>query len=335
VQDPFVVAFVVGVTPSKWARIWGERMARPLELRPLPRDAALAALADGSAHVALVRLADDGLAQVALPAEFSAIALYTENAVVIAPKDHPVTAFESLTLADLAGEKVLGEALLGEAVLGGAVRSEAGLGGAVRSEAVLGGALLGEAGLGGAVRSEAELGGALWGEAVLGRALLGEAVRGEAVLGEAVRGEAGGDTEPDWAGLISLVAANVGVAIMPQPVARALSRRDVVATPITATLETRIALVWVTARQIPETEEFIGIVRGRTANSSRGAGESGAGGASSGEAGSGGAGSSGAGSGGAGSGGAGGQQPKGSKASSSRSATPSRRDPRASRARRR
>ena len=314
-QDPFVVAFVVGVTPSKWARIWGERMARPLELRPLPRDAALAALADGSAHVALVRLADDGLAQVALPAEFSAIALYTENAVVIAPKDHPVTAFESLTLADLAGEKVLGEALLGEAVLGGAVRSEAGLGGAVRSEA--------------------ELGGALLGEAVLGRALLGEAVRGEAVLGEAVRGEAGGDTEPDWAGLISLVAANVGVAIMPQPVARALSRRDVVATPITATLETRIALVWVTARQIPETEEFIGIVRGRTANSSRGAGESGAGGASSGEAGSGGAGSSGAGSGGAGSGGAGGQQPKGSKASSSRSATPSRRDPRASRARRR
>jgi len=285
VQDPFVVAFVVGVTPSKWARIWGERMARPLELRPLPRDAALAALADGSAHVALVRLADDGLAQVALPAEFSAIALYTENAVVIAPKDHPVTAFESLTLADLAGEKVLGEALLGEAVLGGAVRSEAGLGGAVRSEAV--------------------------------------------------RGEAGGDTEPDWAGLISLVAANVGVAIMPQPVARALSRRDVVAIPITATLETRIALVWVTARQIPETEEFIGIVRGRTANSSRGAGESGAGGASSGEAGSGGAGSSGAGSGGAGSGGAGGQQPKGSKASSSRSATPSRRDPRASRARRR
>ena len=304
-QDPFVVAFVVGVTPSKWARIWGERMARPLELRPLPRDAALAALADGSAHVALVRLADDGLAQVALPAEFSAIALYTENAVVIAPKDHPVTAFESLTLADLAGEKVLGEALLGEAVLGGAVRSEAGLGGAVRSEA--------------------ELGGALLGEAVLGRAL----------LGEAVRGEAGGDTEPDWAGLISLVAANVGVAIMPQPVARALSRRDVVATPITATLETRIALVWVTARQIPETEEFIGIVRGRTANSSRGAGESGAGGASSGEAGSGGAGSGGAGSGGAGSGGAGGQQPKGSKASSSRSATPSRRDPRASRARRR
>ncbi len=253
-QDPFVVAFVVGVTPSKWARIWGERMSRPLELRPLPREAALAALADGSAHVALVRLPDadlpgsglpgSGLPGFGIPADFSAIPLYTEAAVVVAPKDHPVTAFESLTLDDLAGEVVLGA----PAASGGS--------GVASGQDVSGG------------------------------------------LEPAVEH----DAEPDWAGIIALVAANVGVAVMPQPVARALGRRDVTATPITGTPETRVGLVWVTARQIPETEEFIGIVRGRTANSSRGAGE---------------------------------EQPKPPKASNSRSGTPSRRDPRASRARRR
>ena len=272
-QDPFVVAFVVGVTPTKWARIWGERMSRPLELRPLPQDAALAALADGSAHVALVRLSDAGVLGSGLhgsglpgsgvpgsrvpgsgmPAEFSAIPLYTETAVVVAPKDHAVTAFESLTLEDLVGEVVLG------------------------------------------------------------------AGAGPGHSGPAGQAEPDGSTaaEPDWAGLIALVAANVGIAVMPQPVARALSRRDVAATPITGTPETRVGLVWVTARQIPETEEFIGIVRGRTANSSRGAGEPGAGGA------------------GAGGTGADGEQSKPAKPASSRSATPSRRDPRASRARRR
>jgi len=72
----------------------------------------------------------------------------------------------------------------------------------------------------------------------------------------------------DWAAAVELVAANVGVAVMPQSVARALSRKDVVARPVTDGPETRVALVWSTTT--PEVEEFIGIVRGRTANSSRG-----------------------------------------------------------------
>ena len=55
-SEPFVVAFVPGATPGKWERIWRERLPRsPLELRPLPQDAALVALRDGSAHMALVR----------------------------------------------------------------------------------------------------------------------------------------------------------------------------------------------------------------------------------------------------------------------------------------
>ncbi len=68
---------------------------------------------------------------------------------------------------------------------------------------------------------------------------------------------------------VALVAANVGVSIMPQSVARALSRKDVVARPLVGAPETAISLVWPIVGAHPLCDEFIGIVRGRTANSSR------------------------------------------------------------------
>lgn len=77
--------------------------------------------------------------------------------------------------------------------------------------------------------------------------------------------------EGQWGPLVELVATGVGVAVMPQSVARAFSRRDVIARPVTDAPPTRIALAWLTGNPAPELEEFIGIVRGRTANSSRGA----------------------------------------------------------------
>lgn len=171
-SEPFVVAFVTGVTPAKWARVWGERMPQvPLELRPSSAADAVAALHDGSADVALLRVpvADDAL---------SAIRLYEEQPVIVAPKDHVFEALDSVTTADLADENLVDD--------------------------------------------------------------------------------------------IELVAANVGVAIMPQSVARAHSRRDVITRPLTDAPTTTIALVWPTARTTPLVDEFIGIVRGRTANSSRG-----------------------------------------------------------------
>ncbi len=76
--------------------------------------------------------------------------------------------------------------------------------------------------------------------------------------------------EGDWDETIPLAAANAGVAIVPQSVARAHSRRDLVARPVTDAPATRVWLAWPSARTSPEVEEFIGIVRGRTANSSRG-----------------------------------------------------------------
>lgn len=174
--EPFVVAFVPGVTPGKWTRIWGERMRRePLEVRPMEQDDALAALRDGTAHMALVRdvTADD---------ELHVIPLYRERPVVVAPKDHAVAAFDALTLADLEGETML---------------------------------------------------------------------------------------EGQGADTVELVAANVGLAVMPQSVARAHSRRDVVARPLEGVDDTGIGLAWLRSFDDPRAQTFIGIVRGRTVNSSR------------------------------------------------------------------
>lgn len=169
----FTVAYVLGVTPGKWAGIWNERMPRhPLTLSQVSSADAVAALVAGAADVALLRLPLDDQS-------LSSIPLYVEKPVVVVPKGHVVEALDSVHLAELEG-----------------------------------------------------------------------------VL------------EGDWAANVELVAANVGVAVMPQSVARALSRKDVVARPVVDAPETQVALVWRTTT--PEVEEFIGIVRGRTANSSRG-----------------------------------------------------------------
>jgi len=176
VSEPFVVAFVPGVTPGKWSRIWDERMRRErLELTPLEQVAAIDALRSGEADMALVRdvVADD---------EFHVIPLYREQPVVVAPKDHPVTAFESVAIEELDGETIL---------------------------------------------------------------------------------------EGQGADTVELVAANVGLALMPQSVARAHSRRDVVARPVTGVPDTGIGLAWLRSNDDPRSEVFVGIVRGRTVNSSR------------------------------------------------------------------
>jgi DNA-binding transcriptional LysR family regulator len=176
-SDPFVVAFVLGVTPGKWARLWNERMPRhPLELRPTEPADAVGSLLDGSVGAAFLR-------SFAPHDSLSAIELYIEQPVVVVPKDHAIETVEFATLADLEGENLLDS----------------------------------------------------------------------------------GDAAAD----IDLVAANVGVAIMPQSVARALSRRDVVARPLGDAATTGVSLVWPSARQSDAVDELIGIVRGRTANSSR------------------------------------------------------------------
>jgi hypothetical protein len=68
---------------------------------------------------------------------------------------------------------------------------------------------------------------------------------------------------------VELVAAGVGALVVPQSIARLHARKDVVARPVTDDETTEIAIAWLEDALTPEIEEFVGIVRGRTAASSR------------------------------------------------------------------
>lgn len=77
---------------------------------------------------------------------------------------------------------------------------------------------------------------------------------------------------------IELVGAGIGFVVVPQSVARQYARKDVVHRRLRDYPETRIAIAWrdnpAEAPELAEwIEEFIGITRGRTANSSRGKAE--------------------------------------------------------------
>jgi len=75
-------------------------------------------------------------------------------------------------------------------------------------------------------------------------------------------------TVPDEAAL-ALVAEADAVLRVPLSVARSFSRRDLVARPVTDAPPTTVALAWRVDRGGPLVDEFVGIVRGRTANSAR------------------------------------------------------------------
>ncbi len=69
---------------------------------------------------------------------------------------------------------------------------------------------------------------------------------------------------------IETVAAGTGVVTVPMSVARLHHRKDVVNRPVTDLSETEIGLAWLKEYDDPRVETFIGVVRGRTARSSRG-----------------------------------------------------------------
>jgi len=68
---------------------------------------------------------------------------------------------------------------------------------------------------------------------------------------------------------IDLVSIGEAVLHVPQSIARSESRRDFVYRPITDAPRTTVGLAWLVDNPHLLIEEFIGIVRGRTANSSR------------------------------------------------------------------
>jgi DNA-binding transcriptional LysR family regulator len=68
---------------------------------------------------------------------------------------------------------------------------------------------------------------------------------------------------------IELVAAGVGLLIVPQSLARLHHRRDLTYRPLADAPGSGVGLSWPDAENTDLMEEFIGIVRGRTVNSSR------------------------------------------------------------------
>lgn len=75
-------------------------------------------------------------------------------------------------------------------------------------------------------------------------------------------------------GVVDVVAAGAGLLVLPLPYARSLSRRDVVERPLEGVRATRMGIAWSPAREGDELiDEFVGIVRGRTASTSRGGAE--------------------------------------------------------------
>ncbi|MBJ8346433.1 LysR family transcriptional regulator [Antrihabitans sp. YC2-6] len=68
---------------------------------------------------------------------------------------------------------------------------------------------------------------------------------------------------------IELVAAGVGVVIVPHSIARLHARKDLVYRTVVDAPATEIAVSWLSSHTTDHIEEFIGIVRGRSERSSR------------------------------------------------------------------
>lgn len=68
---------------------------------------------------------------------------------------------------------------------------------------------------------------------------------------------------------IEVVASGTGILIVPMSVARLHQRKDVVQRPVADLPTTKIALAWLVENDDERVQTFIGIVRGRTARSSR------------------------------------------------------------------
>jgi DNA-binding transcriptional LysR family regulator len=73
----------------------------------------------------------------------------------------------------------------------------------------------------------------------------------------------------DTEAAIEIVASGVGIVIVPMSLARLHHRKDVGHRPLAGGPASTVALAWPVDRTTPAVEAFVGIVRGRTANSSR------------------------------------------------------------------
>jgi hypothetical protein len=184
--------------PDKWVRVWnGRHPDVPLTLTQVPAEAAAERLRGGEADAGLLRLPVDRTV-------FSAIPLYTEQTVVVVPKDHLVTAVDEVMPDDLSDDIVLHPL---DDVLD-------------------------------------------WERGLPGRPAL--------------------ERPATTADAIELVAAGIGVLVVPLSLARLHHRKDLAHRPLKDGPESTVALSWPEEATTDQVEDFIGIVRGRTVNSTRG-----------------------------------------------------------------
>lgn len=197
VPSAFRLAYVPGVTPAKWVRIWEERFPDvPLTLHSVTAAEAPDVLRAGDADAGFVRLPVDRTV-------FSAIPLYTETTVVVVPKDHVIAAVDEVSAEDLADEVVFHPL---DDVLD-------------------------------------------W---------------------ERPPGQPANERPATTADAVELVAANVGLLVVPQSLARLHHRRDLTYRTLVDGPQSGIALSWPEDATTDQIEDFIGVVRGRTVNSTRG-----------------------------------------------------------------
>ncbi|WP_370948565.1 LysR family substrate-binding domain-containing protein [Amycolatopsis sp. cg5] len=193
----FTLAYVPGVTPTKWVRTWNERLPEvTLDLVQVTPAEAEGRIRERAADAALLRLPIDREGLHAIP-------LYTETTVVVVPKDHLVAAADEVSIEDLADAVVLHPL---DDTLG-------------------------------------------W---------------------EKLPGQPAIERPETTADAIELVAAGVGLLVVPQSLARLHHRKDLTYRPLTDAPESRVALSWLEDETTDLMEQFIGIVRGRTVNSTRG-----------------------------------------------------------------
>ncbi|MET9661901.1 LysR family substrate-binding domain-containing protein [Streptomyces sp. NPDC006510] len=193
----FRLAYVPGVTPGKWVRIWNERLPDvPLTLVGVSAAEASDALRGREADAGLVRLPIDRTA-------LSAIPLYTETTVVVVPKDHVMATVDEVSAEDLADDIVLHPL-------------------------------------------------------------------DDTLDWEDRPGRPANERPATTADAVELVAAGVGLLVVPQSLARLHHRKDLTYRPVPDAPESRVALSWLEDETTDLVEEFIGIVRGRTVNSTRG-----------------------------------------------------------------
>jgi DNA-binding transcriptional LysR family regulator len=69
---------------------------------------------------------------------------------------------------------------------------------------------------------------------------------------------------------VEVVASGGGIALLPMSVARLLARKDIASRPVVDLPPTRVGLAWLIERDDARTQAMVGVVRGRTARSSRG-----------------------------------------------------------------